>query len=199
MRTPQHDIPAERIIHYIVKDYQRMYNGFHTMREEKQTYIDELLKKISKKTNTISNLQAENKKLREQIKDLKSSREAVVKAVTEDLEEQLENANRKMSLLAQAVAYPTKAVDIHTIVTDDDKKWMSKAMKQLEKAMISLTTIQTRLEETHDGMGKALEQRLIGGDADKVYRRFSKAFSKIDSCVSHIEDFFTKVGNIKIE
>ena len=206
MRQPQHDIPTERIIHYIVKDYQRMYNGFHTMREEKQAYIDELLKKISKKSATISNLQAENRALRNQLEEVRKSREAVTKAISEDLEEQLEEANRKIALLAQAVTDPSKADSVflqqcrvHTIETDDDRTWMKKAMKQLEKALLNFTTIQARLSETYEAMGKALDQQIIAGDADKVYNRFAKVFPKIESCVSHIEDFFLKVGEIKVE
>ena len=206
MRQQNRDVPTEQIIHYIVRDYQRMYNGFHAMREEKQAYIDELLKKISKKANAISSLQAENKSLRKQIKELKESRDAMTKAVTEDLEEQLAEANRRIALLAQAVTDPNKAdsvflkqCSLRTIETDDDRKWMKKAMAQLEKAMLNFTTIQARLDETYEEMGKALSQQIIGGDADRTYNRFAKVFPKIDSCVSHIEDFFIKVGDIKIE
>lgn len=206
MRTPQRDVPTEKIIHYIVKDYQRMYNGFHAMREEKQAYIDELLKKLSKKTNAISRLQSENKILMDRIKEVQASRDAVVREITEDLEEQLEEANRRIALLAQAVTDPDKAdsvflkrCQVRTIETDDDRKWMKKAMAQLEKAMLNFTTIQARLDETYEAMGKALSQQIIGGDADRTYNRFAKVFPKIDSCVSHIEDFFIKVGDIKIE
>lgn len=198
---PQNYIPTERIIHYIVKDYQRMFNGFHAMRESKDAYIDELLKKLAKKSNAISNLQAENKRLRQQIKEVQASRNEVAKAVSEDLAEQLKAAKKKVKILVQALDDPNalNKLNEHIISSDDDKIWMDKAMKQLEKALLNFTAIQARLVDTSDSMGKALEQRLIGGDADKVYNRFAKVFPKIDACVSHIEDFFTKIGNIKIE
>lgn len=32
-----------------------------------------------------------------------------------------------------------------------------------------------------------------------ILSKINKAFVKIDSCVNHIEDFFKKAGNIKIE
>lgn len=197
MRTPQRDVPTEKIIHYIVKDYQRMYNGFHAMRESKDTRIDELLKKISRKQATIAALQDENKRLRLQVNEVQASRNAVVREVTADLEERLKEANRKVNLLIQALQDPQAIYEInsHTLTTDDDREWMGKAMKQLEKAEYNFTSISARLTECEAallGVTDSIEKR-------GILSKINKAFSKIDSCVNHIEEFFKKVGNIKNE
>lgn len=204
MRRPQQDVPNEVIIHNIVKDYQRMYNGFHAMRESKDAHIGELLKKISKKSITISNLQAENKQLRKQLEEVRASRNAVAKAVSEDIEEQLaeankrlEAANRKNNLLIQALQDPNIVYEVnsHTLTDGDDKEWMDKAKKQLEKAMLNFTAIEARLAECETAL-KGVTETVEG---TRAISKINKAFTKIDSCVSHIEDFFVKVGNIKID
>lgn len=49
------DIIEDQKIHYIVKDYQRMYNGFHALVDENK----ELEKKVDKYEKRIANLESE--------------------------------------------------------------------------------------------------------------------------------------------
>lgn len=49
------DIIEDQKIHYIVKDYQRMYNGFHALVDENK----ELKKKVDKYEKRIANLESE--------------------------------------------------------------------------------------------------------------------------------------------
>lgn len=198
MRKPQHDVPTEVIIKYIVKDYRRMFLEHEELlarAERAEAKIAEINEKRQSDASKI------RKECQQRIDDIRKSRDNVINSVTEDLRSQLKNSNRRVKFLVQALDDPAilEKVSEHIITTDDDKEWMDRAMRQLEKAIQSFVPIRARLAETKEGMDGIFAQEISGGEAEKVYKRFSKVFPKIDSCVSHIEDFFAKTGNIKIK
>lgn len=225
---PQDDVPAEKIIQYVVKDYQRLFERSQNyeprikrMRQKisdlihlvKSKHIEamsesELKNSMKGLIKRASKAESENEAMHEHIikchqiiKDLKDGRNAVVEAVTKDIEDRLAESNRKVELLAQAVTDPNiinrmfpQNMQIHTIETDDDKIWMKSAMGQLEKSALGLLTIAARLNEVE----ASLKNTTIVESKDKTMKALGKALNKITSVVSHIECFMDKVGDIKI-
>ncbi|SEA80052.1 hypothetical protein SAMN04487851_11476 [Prevotella sp. tc2-28] len=222
-------------IHFIVKDYKRMFNRFQELEpsikkkneklKEDRDRIIELIHKLDEKqveamsderlktmfrtlTSSVKRLKEEKEALQNEVKllyaqidETKNSRNAVVEAVTADLEEKLEEANNKIKLLASAVVDPEKAdsvflqsCKVHTIETDDDKKWMAGAMRQLEKASMKLLTVDERLSRYEETL-----KENNGELTTSVEKIIKKAMNSISSTISHIECFMDKVGNIKIE
>ena len=227
---PQDDVPEDVIIHYIVKDYRRMFlqeqdfikrieihnRTNKNLREKVRELIRNLkmrqvanipddklrimIQGLQKKADAYDALKEENEKLQAQIEEVKASRRNVVESVTCDLEEKLKEANRRIELLAQAVVEPEEASSIflhqckvHTIETDDDKKWMAGAMKQLEKAGIALLTTEERLMKYEEKLKESGNEY-----TEKVIKPLGRAISSINKTLSHIECFFDKVGDIKI-
>ena len=201
---PQDLIPVERIIYYIIKDYRRMYDSFFKMERERDNAV-ELAKKANdrrEKTSVrVESLKKEVERLNSCIKDVRESRDAVVEAATSDLEERLAEANNRIRLLAQAVVEPgkpdsvfLKSCVVHTMESDDDRKWMDKAMKQLEKAAMALLAVEARMVQCEE----LLKECQQGESVEKALKNHTKALSKINTVVSHIECFFDKVGDIKL-
>jgi len=232
---PQDDVPIEVIIHYIVKDYRRMFNKYEKitptliqlretikdlkhklnqkqveqMSDEKQKNVMQgMMKNAEMARKTISELTFERDHLKQkverltaQMEDIRSSRSAVVEAVTDDLQQKLDEANKRIKLLAQAVVEPSKAdsvflqqCTVHTIETDEDKKWMDGAMKQLEKAAMKLLAVEERLLKVEE----TIKDSVTGIDVTKAFKNLGKVVSNITSTLSHIECFMDKVGDIKI-
>ncbi|MBR1527001.1 MAG: hypothetical protein IJ640_10165 [Prevotella sp.] len=230
---PQDDIPTEVIIHYIVKDYRRMFNKaqqFEPSLKNKQDKIRELVHQLRKRqvaaltdeqvkkllqnlTNKVEKqeeeltqlrqeneqLKAENDKFDARLEEVRSSRNSVIEAVTDDLQQKLDEANQRIKLLAQAVVDPEKAdsvflqqCTVHTIETDDDRKWMAGATKQLEKAAMQLLSVADRLTNVEEAL-----KGIDGIDIAKVLKNHGKALSRLTAVISHIECFFDKVGDIQ--
>ncbi len=172
-----------------------------TLSDEELKYTTKkLIDSVERSKEEREALNAQIKLLYEQIEETKNSRNAVVEAVTADLEEELEEANRKIKLLAEAAVEPGKAdsvflqsCKVHTIETDDDKKWMDKAMKQLEKASQKILAVEERLTH-YEEMLKENDNELSKG----IVKKISKSISDINSTLSHVECFIDKVGNIKV-
>lgn len=183
---PQDNIPNERIVHNIVKDYQRMFNTYHEVLDHAKQSDAKIVELVEKHSKRISDMQHEFKK---KLEEQKLVRSAVVKDVTDDLEKENALLRQQVKALVQAFAEPERIDEILNphIINEDDKKWLNKADKQLEKAMLNFTYIEEALEN------------LKGLDSDKLKKKIDRIISKTDACVNHIEDFFKKVGNIKIE
>lgn len=232
---PQDDVPTELIIHYIVKDYRRMFEKcqrFEPRLEKERDRVRELLHKLRARqievmtdeqqkkllTNLTNKVEKDNveidaltkerdelkqkvERLTAQMEDIRSSRSAVVEAVTDDLQQKLDEANKRIKLLAQAVVEPSKAdsvflqqCTVHTIETDEDRKWMDGAMKQLEKAAMKLLAVEERLLKVEE----TIKDSVTGIDVTKAFKNLGKVVSNITSTLSHIECFMDKVGDIKI-
>lgn len=89
---PQDDVPVEQIIHYIVKDYQRMYDQFERLTDklyEQQAEIVHLKRALERKSNVevnreikvsgevktqINNLTIKNESLTVQVATLKKEK-----------------------------------------------------------------------------------------------------------------------------
>lgn len=198
---PQDGVPTERIVHNIVKDYQRMFNGFHAMRERAEK-AEEMVKEYQEKC---AKLRSDNAKLqkdyKKNIEDVRSSRDAVVKDVTEELQERVDFLTKQNKFLAQAVIEPEK-VDLllnklnEPMAFSSDDEVLLEAMKQLEKALIRMTAIEGRLADVEN---LAKQRDYTEKEMNHALTKFNKAFGKIDSATSRIENFFDKIGEIRIE
>lgn len=205
---PQDSVPIEEIIYYIVRDYQRMYSSFSDMERQRDKAMEKEKDATEKRSKLesrykakIQELEKEVATLNTRILDMKESRSDVIEAATSALEEQLREAENKIRLLAQAVVEPNKldsvflqSLAVHTIETDDDRKWMGNAMKQLEKAAMSLLSAEERLVKCEE----ALKEIPKDDSVERAVKNYSKVFLKINSTLSHIECFMDKVGDIKI-
>ena len=139
---PQDDVPVERIIHYIVKDYQRMFNQEQdylkkisilketnrNLRENMRKILRDLrarqvanipddklrimIQGLRKKADDYDALKEENAKLLAQIEEVRANHSDLLESVTSDLEEKLKEANRRIELLAKAVVEPSEADSI---------------------------------------------------------------------------------------
>ena len=208
-RQPQRDVPVEQIIHYIVKDYQRMYNTFGDMQEraeKAEAKADELKEKLSK-------ARSDNERIRKgfekNLSEVRASRDAVVQQVTEDLQEQLKQTQeqlkasvRQNKLLAQAIAEPTQAKEILEtlnepilIASPEDKDRLAIAMKQLEVALLRMNSIEMRLGIVE----RAMELRYTGEELKNALKRFSNAYGKIDSVTMRLNNFLDMMKDLKIE
>lgn len=198
---PQDGVPTERIVHNIVKDYQRMFNGFHAMRERAEK-AEAMVKEYQEKC---SKLRSDNDKLRKgfekNLEEVRASRDAVVKETTEELQERIDALTRQNKFLAQAVIEPEK-VDLllnklnEPMVFDSNDEILQEAMKQLERALLRMTAIEGRLADVEN---LAKQRDYTEKEMNHALTKFNKAFDKIDSATRRIENFFDKIGEIRIE
>ena len=150
------DIPTEVIIHYIVKDYQRMFNDYHALRERAE-------KAEGKVEKLRADKDALEKEYRKKLKECQDARDAIIEECTKGLQRELKEANRKVSVLAQAVMTGNTEEAIH-IIRREDTEWMDKALTQLERAHQKLTVAEVRM----DVFQKALEENNL---SDKVVNK----------------------------
>ena len=199
-RAPQRGVPTEKVIHYIVKDYQRMYNGFHALREraeKAEERVKEYQEKCAKLRSDNTKLQNDYKK---NIEDVRTSRNAVVKEATEELQERIDFLTKQNKFLAQAVIEPEK-VDLllnklnEPMVFDSNDEVLQEAMKQLEHALLRMTAIEGRLADVEN---LTKQRDYTEKEMNHALTKFNKAFGKIDSATRRIENFFDKVGEIQI-
>ena len=192
---PQDEIPVEKIIHYIVKDYRRMFLEFDALENRALKAEAKVAAMREKNLKMSSELGHIRKVYDNKLAEMQKDRDVVVQELMADLNSKLNAANRKNNLLMQALQDPNaiNVINTHTIDLDEDKEWMDRAMGQLEKAMLNFVSIESRLYECEKILDNATEDIIKDG----IIKRMNKALTKINSCVSHIEDFFTKVGNLK--
>ncbi len=195
-KRPQDSVPTEKIIHYIVKDYRRMYNTYQALLDklhESETKLKGMQEKYVKQN---SNYQATIEKYKAALHDAKTSRTAVVESVTDDLREEVKELKRRNGLLLQALSSPKSTIpaDI-TIATGDEQ--MKRAMKILEKVNEKLSGAIKRLELYESYINRADVQAVLPVDAATVVKKMKKSMTKITSATDQIDAFFGKIsGNM---
>ena len=119
---PQDDVPTNRLLLHIVKDYQRMQHEYYGVKECADDAERELAKLKERHARVASRLNHENQvltnslkqmqsslkqmqesrkgkqivELRQRIEELKASRDAVIKEMTDDLTTQLDERTRQL-------------------------------------------------------------------------------------------------------
>lgn len=206
MGRPQDELPYEVRMKYIIKDYRRINEQVEKARrhaellekENKELKEDKerLQKRISVVRSQYEAAVKKNKALVINLQEMQSSRDAVVRDVTDGLQQQLNTAQRQNKLLVQALSDTDKVEDIPPLVTFSvDKNMMDIAMKQLEKALERMQSIENRIGIVEKAVGACSED----GAMRSALRRFSNAYGKIDSVVSRINNFLDIVKYAKVD
>lgn len=226
---PQDDVPTNRLLLYIVKDYQRMQREYYGVKERADDAERELAKLKEKHGRIVSRLNHENQvltnslkqmqesrkgkqivELRQRIEELKASRDAVIREMTDDLTtqldertRQLEEARRHIKTLAAMVADPDKAVDVsidlsHTLKGDDEKAWLDESREHLATALTRLEQTEERLAAYQDTIKEGVEKYEEYSTFSNALKKINRAFDRIDSACAHIENFFDVVGELKL-
>ena len=153
-RKPQKDVPAENIIHYIVKDYRRMFLTYDEMKsraEKAEAKIVELKEKhhslISKKNKEIEELRNTQDMNQEKVKEL---------------EAQLAYTQKQNNLLVQTALSQNNGMDLialQGLAHIDTKELEKKIGIQLGDALIKLSATEERLSN-YQGL---LEDAIVQG------------------------------------
>ena len=185
-RKPQDDVPVDQIIHYIVKDYQRMFLTFHDMKERAEK-AEAKIEELKKKYFTQIENRGKDPKSQEKIKQL---------------EEKLQNAQHQNRLLANAVIAQNTGDGLSGNLSQamgspvDIKELEKKMGTQLSDAFVKLNAAEARLVKCQE-----ILETLKGENPDTVQikgflPKFSRVFGQIDSATTHIENFY-KLANRK--
>ena len=202
-RRPQDDVSTERIIHYIVKDYRRMFNTYHALLDKAKGQEREIEKLKEKNKTILSSWDAERQKFREKLRQLQESRSAVVDAVTEDLEDEVKELKRQNRLLAEAVANSNsgnvrvirEAIDLNS---PSEREWMKRSLKQLEQANMKLDATVLHLTDSKKYVEEIVNGEYTEKDATYLLKKIGKAHSKLESALSHIATFFEKTSRLDL-
>ena len=179
------DVPTEVIIHYIVKDYQRMfltYGELERRAEKAEAKIAEMKERHSKAIETRD----------KEIKELK-------KEIVSQLEKELGQAREQNKLLAQAIASMNTGINpeklmYKSVVPVDPDRLEKKFGSQVNDAYVKITAAEERLANYQEMLEEAVRQGLDTEQIQTVIEKIRKAFGKIDSAVKHIENFY-KLAN----
>lgn len=193
-RFPQGDIPTEVIIHYIVKDYRRMFLEYDDMKlraEKAEAKLDELKEKHH------SQILKKEKEINELKKD------SVPLEMIQELKESLNASKQQNRLLAKAVLSQNSNEDgkllFQGLTPADAQKLEKKIGDQLKDALIKLTSVEERLVNYQDALESIKDGQLADSVALKSFiSRIAKAFGKIDSAVKHIENFYKLASGIPL-
>ena len=203
---PQDEIPRNRLIHYIVKDYRRMYNNYDVILTKGKEQDAEIKKMQKEMQEAQRDWNKERDKYKKIITDLQNSRKAVVDAVTDDLQAQVKELQRQNRHLAEAIIKSTKTegpVRVVKLTADmaspAEREWMKRAAKQLDMASNDLSTAKERLESCTEGIQKAFEEEIIAEDVKKLLKKYTSTLSKIEAATNHIGVFFEKIGGIEFK
>ena len=184
------DVPTEVIIHYIVKDYQRMfltYGELERRAEKAEAKIAEMKERHSKAIETRD----------KEIKELK--KEIVSQDRAKQLEKELGQAREQNKLLAQAIASMNTGINpeklmYKSVVPVDPDRLEKKFGSQVNDAYVKITAAEERLANYQEMLEEAVRQGLDTEQIQTVIEKIHKAFGKIDSAVKHIENFY-KLAN----
>lgn len=205
-RRPQDDVPTERIIHYIVKDYRRMYNSYDDLRARVRR-AEEKVKNARERNATLTR---QNERLQAQFVDEKGSRENIgfktLYKVIHKLDEQLKEARRQNRLLAQAVIADNKNYNLCPsnfgsifVETSSGKSIIDHVSTQLEKALIKLGCVEGKLDEYEDTLEKIVCLDENSTAKAMLEERVKNAFRELSAAYSHIENSATSIAGIASE
>ena len=201
---PQDGVPKERIIHYIVKDYRRMFNTYHALLDKVKELEAKLKEAHEKNLRMSSSMNAERQKFKEAMRQLQESRSAVVDAVTEDLEDEIKELKRQNRILAEAVVNGNQdnvrvIRETINLNSPSEREWMKRSLKQLEQANMKLDATISHLNESKTYVEDIASEGYKEKDAAFLLKKIGKAHSKLESALSHIATFFEKTSKIDFD
>ena len=183
-RKPQEDVPVDQIIHYIVKDYQRMFLTFHDMKERAEK-AEAKIEELMKKHFTQIEKRGKEPKSQEKIKQL---------------EEKLDNAQNQNRLLANAILAQNTAdglpgnLSVAMGYPGDIKEVEKKMGTQLSDALVKLNAVEARMVKCMEILETFNVQNPDSLQLKCFITKFSRNFGQIDSATTHIENFY-KLAN----
>jgi DNA repair exonuclease SbcCD ATPase subunit len=189
-RKPQDDVPVDLIIHYIVKDYQRMYLTYDEM-EKRALKAEATIEELKEKH--LKDLEGKNRV----IKNMKMNIES--KEHVEQMKEKLDTARQQNLVLANAIVALNKGNGTLTSfqglgISIDAKDLEKKVSTQLGDALIKLTAVEERLSNCQQLLENCNEINKDAIQIKTLLTKIAKAFGQIDSASKHIENFY-KLAN----
>ena len=188
---PQEDVPTEVIIHYIVKDYQRMFLAFDEMKTRAEKAEAEILEMKEIHHKQIENRVKEIDNLRKEDKDR-----------TNKLEEQLAAIQYQNRLLAHAVisnnSKENGSVLFKGMVPADAKELEKKIGVQLSEALLKLTAAVEKLTYFQEKLENDELPDVETANMDYFLSKVARTFNKIEASTQHIENFYKLVNGIPI-
>lgn len=188
---PQEDVPTEVIIHYIVKDYQRMFLAFDEMKTRAEKTEAEILEMKEIHHKQIENRVKEIDNLRKEDKDR-----------TNRLEEQLAAIQYQNRLLAHAVisnnSKENGSVLFKGMVPADAKELEKKIGVQLSEALLKLTAAVEKLTYFQEKLENDKLLDVETANMDYFLSKVARTFNKIEASTQHIENFYKLVNGIPI-
>ncbi len=188
---PQEDVPTEVIIHYIVKDYQRMFLTFDEMKTRAEKAEAEILEMKEIHHKQIENRVKEIDNLRKEDKDR-----------TNKLEEQLAAIQYQNRLLAHAVisnnSKENGSVLFKGMVPADAMELEKKIGVQLSEALLKLTAAVEKLTYFQEKLENDELPDVETANMDYFLNKVARTFNKIEASTQHIENFYKLVNGIPI-
>ena len=188
---PQEDVPTEVIIHYIVKDYQRMFLAFDEMKTRAEKAEAEILEMKEIHHKQIENRVKEIDNLRKEDNDR-----------TNKLEEQLAAVQYQNRLLAHAVisnnSKDNGSVLFKRMVPADAKELEKKIGVQLSEALLKLTAAVEKLTYFQEKLENDELPDIEAANMAYFLNKVARTFNKIEASTQHIENFYKLVNGIPI-
>ena len=188
---PQEDVPTEVIIHYIVKDYQRMFLAFDEMKTRAEKAEAEILEMKEIHHKQIENRVKEIDNLRKEDKDR-----------TNKLEEQLAAVQYQNRLLAHAVisnnSKENGSVLFKGMVPADANELEKKIGVQLSEALLKLTAAVEKLTYFQEKLENDELPDVETANMNYFLSKVARTFNKIEASTQHIENFYKLVNGIPI-
>lgn len=185
-RKPQEDVPVDQIIHYIVKDYQRMFLTFNDMKERAEK-AEAKIEELKKKYFTQIENRGKDPKSQEKIKQL---------------EEKLQNAQQQNRLLANAIIAQNTGDGLPGNLSQamgypgDIKEVEKKMGSQLSDAFVKLNAVEARMVKCMEILETFNVQNPDSLQLKCFITKFSRTFGQIDSATTRIENFYKLVNGI---
>lgn len=199
----QDDVPVERLIHYIVKDYRRMYLDY----DELKARVRRAEQKVQDAREKNYEIQKVNERLQKQIETQTYAKHWFAnKKLVNVLDEKLQEARRQNRLLAQAVVeenknYSVSSLSLGSALADTTlgNQIMGQVSRHLEKALIKLTEVEEQLAEYEDTLEKIVVMDPQSSGKEMLMSQIKQAFGNITSSSSHIEISAKALSNITHE
>ena len=192
-RPPQRDIPSEVIIHYIVKDYQRMFLAYHDLKARAEKAEAKIFDMTDKHASQLSKKDKEIEKLKEELESKNKDR-------IKELEEKLAATQQQNRLLAWAVISQNSGenprVLFQGMLPADAKELEKKIGIQLADALTKLTVAEERLAYYQDMLENNTIPDIDAISMKSFIAKVTRAFGKIDSAAQRIENFYNLVNGI---
>ena len=220
---PQANIPTEVIIHYIVKDYRRMYqqfDDFERRANDAESQFDYLTKRAENAEAKVEQLTLRAEKAEAMYEELSNQKneKSIKKEKVEKLQNQVQEQQDEIKLLKDKLEKIKKqnmflAQAIVSQLNDEDQKpqliqglTLSVDPKELEKkigtqlgdAYMKLTSIEQKLNISQEAIETFSYLYGNSSEMKMLKGNIVASIGKIESAVKHIDNFYKLVNGIPL-